>query len=545
MNTIKKIIAILVIAQLVLVACQSATPTAPVEPQPTAAPEKVEVTRIVMETAQTVVITATPAPEVKPDKVVLWTTASSETVPDWTVDPILKQVEQATNTQIEVVVVSGNLVDQINAAIASGTLPDIIPVVGPDQRGTLLKWINDGVLAPYEGDVAAAAPNVLKEYQDNPYLNELKVDGKIYFQPVFWGSGYYPNGGLIHVRKDLLDKYTMQPPDTFEQYFQYLKTCQQKGDGKGVSFSGSGGVQGALSAFVGAYGVPMRGWVKTDNGFEYWATQEGTKQGLLLFRKIVADKLIDPGSWEMGDDENRSAYVSGNECSMIFWGGGHIGRIQNDMALVNPAFKEWMLPAPDAGAGSRGYTSEEMFWGTGQLGGMKNNNPVAAARVVNYLISPEGVKLTAVGIEGRDYKVENGEMIMLPQRTKDGFPTEAGHTGAHPLATNLVSWVPQEMQNWALLYGKDQAYKDWFDQMWKNQGQYQIKAYGLLTTPPKWADFQSTSNELVTRAFTEIVKLSSDADASTKFDQFVKDWQAAGGTDAQAEMSQVLSEIYK
>ncbi|NMB12612.1 MAG: extracellular solute-binding protein [Firmicutes bacterium] len=480
-----------------------------------------------------------------PDKVVIWTTNPSETVADWNKDPILQEVEKATNTDIEMVVVSGTLTDQINAAIASGTLPDIIPVVGPEQFGVTRRWATDGVLAAYEGDVAAAAPNVLRQYEMNPTLNELKIDGKIYFQPVFWGHGDYPNGGLIHVRKDLLDKYGMNPPQTFDEYFKYLRTCKDNGNGTGVVFAGGGGVQGAISAFTGAYGVPSAGWVKVDDGFEFWALQPGVKQGLLKFREMVAEGLIHPGVWEMNDDVARTAFVSGTSCSAIFWGGGHIGRIQNDMELVNPDFQEWLLPALDAGAGSRGYTSEPMFWGTGQLGGMRHNSPVAAARVINFLVSEEGVKLTAVGIEGIHYTVKDGQIVMLDQRAKDGFPTEAGHTGAHPLATHLVSWVPQEWQNWALLYGKGKEYRDWFDQMWENQGMYQTPTYGLLTMSPEWSYFQPTSNELVAQAFTAIVKSATAEEASALYDQFVKDWLASGGAQAQAEMSQLLMKVYK
>lgn len=533
----RKVGMIVVLLGLVLVSCA---------PRATSTPQVVEVTRIVEGTPETIIVTATPVPEVQPDRVVIWTPCGAETVADWDYDPILQAVEQATNTDIEIVNVDwGAFVDQVNAAAASGEVPDIIGIIGPDQRGTLEKWAAEGIIAPFEGEVAAAAPNVLAEYEADPSLAELKIDGKIYFQPVGWGTGMYPNMGLIHVRKDLLDKYGMEPPDTFEQYFEYLRTCKENGDGTGVIFAGSGGVGPAINAFVGAYGAPMRGWVKVGDGYEFWAIQPGVKQGLLLFRRMVAEGLVDPASWEVGGDEARAAYVSGQACSIIMNGGGHIGRIQNDMALVNPSFQEWLLPAPDAGAGSRGYTSEEMFWGTSQLGGLPNNNPVAAARVINFLISEEGYKLTAVGIEGRDYEVVNGEIVLLPQRTKDGFPTEAGDTGAHPLATCIVSWVPQEWQNWQLLYGKDQAYRDWFEQMWENQGKYQIPTYGLLSTSPKWNEFQSTSNDLVSVAFLEIVRAPSEEEAAARFDRFVQEWLAAGGAEAQAEMSEKLKQLYQ
>jgi len=286
----------------------------------------------------------------------------------------------------------------------------------------------------------------------------------------------------------------------------------------------------------------MRDFVKVGDHFEYYAVQPGILDALLLFREMEVRGLIAPESWE--GVEARDAYAAGGYCSQINNGGGHTGRIQNDMALVDGSYQNWLLPAPMTGAGSRGYTQEPMFWGTSQLGNMEGNNPVAAARVINYLISEEGYKLTAVGIEGRDHEVVDGEIVLLDQRTKDGFPPTSGDTGAHPLATCIVSWVPQEWQDWQLLYGRDQAYKDWYEQMWENQGMYQIPAYGSLTVTPLWGEFLGTSNDLMNIAFVEVVKADSEEEATARFQEFVDLWMSTGGADAQAEMSDELLDLY-
>ncbi|HVO70961.1 MAG TPA: extracellular solute-binding protein, partial [Aggregatilineaceae bacterium] len=334
-----------------------------------------------------------------PDKVVIWAPGDNGSVKDWNTDPILQEVEKATNTQIDMHMIGWDTyTDQFNAAIASGTTPDILGVVDHTNRTLINQWIKDGVVAAFEGDVAKAAPNVVADYDKNPALAELKIDGKIYGKPISWGSGNYPNMGLLHVRKDLLDKYKMQPPDTFDQYFQYLAACTKDGL-QGVIFSASAGVGPALNAFAGAQGLPMLGWPKSDKGYGYWAVQTGMKDALLLFRKMVASNYVDPLSWEANGDQARTEYVTGKACSYIFNGGGHIGRIQNDMTLANKDFKEWMLPALDAGKGSRGYTSEPQFWGLSFVTNLKGNNPVAAARVLNYLASDEGLKLTSIGIK--------------------------------------------------------------------------------------------------------------------------------------------------
>ncbi len=476
------------------------------------------------------------------DTVVIWSPGDNGTVADWDTDPILMAVEEATNTDIKMLKIDwGSFIDQVNAAAASGDLPDIIGYVTHTNMNLFTTWAGDGVIAPYEGDVAAAAPNVLAEYEGNAILNEIKIEGEIYGQPISWGDETYPNAGLIHIRRDLLDAYGLAAPDTFEAYFDFLRADVANG-GTGVLFSAENGIGSAINAFAGAYGLPMTGWVEQNDGsYGYWAVQPGMKDALLLFRQMVAEGLVDPASWQ---GAGRDEYAAGQGASLIFNGGGHIGRIQNDMDLAGHGGQEWLLPALTIDGETRGYTTEPMFAGMSTLGGMQHNNTAAAARVINFLISDEGYKLTAVGVEGIDYQEVDGQIELLPARTERGFPTEAGDTGAHPMATTIVSWVPQEWQNWQLLYGKDAEFEAWFNQMWENQGMYQITSVGQLTASPLWLDFQATSNELISRAFLEIVNAGTEEEASAMFDQFVSDWNGFGGEAATAEMSALLQEIY-
>jgi len=343
----------------------------------------------------------------------------------------------------------------------------------------------------------------------------------------------------------LLDVYGMTPPDTFEQYFEYLRAARADGLESVVFVGGDeGGLGPAINVFAGAHGLPFGGWVKVDGGYQHAAIQPGMKDALILFRQMVAEGLIDIASFEISAaDQSRDRYVSGAAASYIFNGGGHIGRIQNDMTLANPAFVEHLLPALDAGTGSRGYMSEPMFYGGTFLGSLDGNNPAAAARVVDYLSSEEGYKLTAIGVEGIDYEEAEGEITLLPARAEHGFPVSAGDTGAHPLASAIVSWVPLEWQEFSLLYGKPAEFRAWFADMRANQVQYQVESIGLLTTSPLWTDFQATGDELQARAFLQAGQAGSDDDAAT-FDQFVGDWNGAGGEAAQAEMSEVLTAIY-
>ena len=478
-----------------------------------------------------------------PEPVSIWAWGYNGNISNWSADPILQAIEKATNTKISISFFAvDTFTNKVNAAIASGQPPDIIGAVS--NQSLVAKWAHDGAIAPFEGDVAAAAPHIVNAYKTNKSLSELEINGKIYVDPVQWDNGTYPNMGIVHVRKDLLDKYGMQPPDTFDQYLAFVRASKKDGS-TGIIFGTKPSTLAVFNVFLGAFGVPYTGWVKKETGFEFWAIQPGTKEALLMFRSIVAEGLIDTASWELTGDDARSKFVAGEGSSLIFNGGGHIGRIQNDMDLVSKGYKEWLLPALDAGKGSRGYTSEPQFYGVAAIGGASSNHATAAARVMNFLDSDAGYKLTVLGIEGRDYKMENGQIKLIPeQRVKDGFPSEQGGTGAHPLATSIVTWVPQSWQDFSLLYGKDDAFKTWYKQMWDNQGKYQIPAYGISLVTPSWVSFQPTSDDLTNSTFTQIVQSKSESAAASLFDQFVNDWKSRGGDTATAEMSAALSKLH-
>lgn len=488
--------------------------------------------------------TAAGAPPVSvPGKLVIWSPGDNGTVQDWNADPILKVVEERTDTDIEMVKVGWDTyTDQVNAAIASGKAPDIIGCIDHNNRQLIDQWVRDGVVAPFDEDLEGKLQNVLGEFNKMPWSEEIKVDGKVYYDPVNWEARPWW-GSVIHVRKDLLDKYGMQPPDTFDQYFEFLRKAKEDGQ-TGVIFDGAGGLGGALDAFLGAYGVPAGGWVNKNGQWEYWAIQPGTQNALLLFRKMVADGLVDPVAWELGESP-RDKYVAGQGASMIWNGGGHTGRIQNDMDLAGKGAKEWTIPAPDAGGGSRGYAGAPSFYCGTFIGNLEGNNPEGAARVLDFLQSEEGLKLTVLGVEGVDYEGSGDAIKLLPERTTRGFPAEAGDTGSHPLATPLVSWIPQEWQDWQLLYGKDQGFKEWYAQMLEQQAKYLVPTQGTLVTSPLWTEFQSTGDELMNRAFLEIVKAEDEQKAAALYEQFVADWKGAGGDAAMAEMAEVLNTIYK
>ena len=143
-------------------------------------------------------------------------------------------------------------------------------------------------------------------------------------------------------------------------------------------------------------------------------------------------------------------------------------------------------------------------------------------------------------------RVANGAGGFLPSPAgfTDGFPTEQLDSGAHPLASGIVSWVPQEWQDFSLLYGKDEAFVAWYEEQRANQVKYQIPNFGRNLTCPAWTEFQSTSNELYNRYAIEAINASSAEEVEDIWNKYVSEWLASGGEAATAEMSELLKTVY-
>lgn len=477
-------------------------------------------------------------------KVTIWMGGTGSEVTDWKNNAILNAIEEAVGVEIELVWIPDGMADMLTAGAISGNLPDIIGCVDHEDRARLQLWVDGGIVAAVAGEVAQVAPNWTNLYEANEGLNELRINGEIYMVPVSWGTGCAPNMGLVHVRGDLMEKYGFETIDTYEQYVQYLRAAVADGY-IGISYNGANGINKLLNVFLGGQGLPMTGWIRGEDGnFSYWMMQKGVATAVEQIRQLQNEGLLDPGIWSCDSDTARTNYVSGKAASWIGNGGGHIGRIQNDMALIDENFVEILLPALDFG-GSRGYTQEDMFWGASLLGNTESCDPVLAAKIINYLLSDEGYQLTAIGIEGRDFEYDsNGDIVLLDARYQDGFPTEAGSTGAHKLASGLVSWVPQEWQDFSLLYGTDDAFQAWYYEQRTNQQMYQIPNYGRNLTSAQWNDFNAVGNELFTRFAVEALAADSGDAVLELWLRFADDWNAAGGEGATVEMNELLKSVY-
>src|SRR5918994_5809838 len=136
------------------------------------------------------------------------------------------------------------------------------------------------------------------------------VDTATYFQKLY-AMPSTSDGGLLYYRKDLLDKYSLQPPTTFDEMKQACdKIKQGENDSKLNCFAGQYNKYEGLTvnfdeAVHGAGGV-----IVGDDGKPNVATPEATK-GLQTLVDWFKDGYIPKGAITWTEEEGRQAFQNG------------------------------------------------------------------------------------------------------------------------------------------------------------------------------------------------------------------------------------------
>lgn len=88
-----------------------------------------------------------------------------------------------------------------------------------DANALTLQWIKDDVLYAFDDLVADGSYPLIQSVIDAELYEWLKVDGKTYFKPMPLSPG---NRGYV-IRKDWLDRLSLDIPTTLDEYYEVIK----------------------------------------------------------------------------------------------------------------------------------------------------------------------------------------------------------------------------------------------------------------------------------------------------------------------------------
>lgn len=187
----------------------------------------------------------------KPTEISVMTVFYSQEPP--TADnPVLKEIEKQTNTNLKINWVSpNNYNDKMNVTLASGDIPDLMLILDPNAT-TYRSMAQQGAF----WDLT----DYYKQYRNLDGFPEeswfySSLDGKNYGIP-----RVRPVDGdfVTQIRKDWLDRLQLKVPGTTTELYEVLKAFAQKdpdGNGKNDTYGMMGDFSTIEKAFVQSYGA--------------------------------------------------------------------------------------------------------------------------------------------------------------------------------------------------------------------------------------------------------------------------------------------------
>ncbi|NSW92701.1 MAG: hypothetical protein HPY74_19000 [Firmicutes bacterium] len=428
----------------------------------------------------------------------------------------------------------GTWIDQINTRVAGGDIPDIIY---RDSQGVVVDYAKQGILAevPY-GLVKEHAPNIYKaslDYGQEVWL-ACNVDGKNYGLPIMQPSQTRPFTNAW--RKDWLNNVGItKVPETIEEFEDaFKKFVNEDPDGNGqkdtygLSFRGKDLGSYLFMAIMGAYGVFPGQWMLQPDGSVKWGiTTEGAKQALITLNRWYKEGIIDPEFVTTDNAIIKQKWANGKIGYMTFgtwyrWIPG--GEYYEALKAVNPNAEMVMGPAPKGPEGRYGY----MNWGT-----------ITSSITFGKHLEKEPQKLQK-GIQIIDRVMSDKELYANIKFGKEGehWSRNAEHNGVEPIPpyndlqkTGIIgsnffgslAGTP-EVQSFYSRKDEPELYKYAIAGNVKNGKDY-FTWISLFTNPEVSKQAQDAGPISIKWAIDFII----GAKPIDQFDQFVKEWEAAGG----------------
>ncbi|MCD9020730.1 extracellular solute-binding protein [Cohnella silvisoli] len=477
-----------------------------------------------------------------------WLKAQDISVPyDPAKDVVKQAIEQKLNIKINPEMVDvQQYKTKLNLKMSSGDIPDVVRIDFADdfQKYAPLGAFVDLTDLINEQDT----PNILREVPKEIF-EQAKVNGKIYGIPYQGGPGAGYRWNLV-LRKDYLEAMGASVPQTLDEYYNLLKKVKaEKPDviplgGYTAQIGQTKFANNSFDNVFGAFGVTPGFFTETDGKFGNYDIDPRMKEALLFLQKMYAEGLIDKEFATIKEEQLRAKLYSGKLFSWMGW-----WSTPNDydtQVETNELIKSKKLKAdeklPDQSeqpfkylsltgslVGSDGKAVAPMGAPFSQMTAIsaKTKDPKKVLAIIEQSLSPENQMLTVWGIEGEDYKLDNGKLKtvtdLLDPKTKQDKNGNFRGTQSYLFAPGLNGW-PRYLESLPLRYSQS------LDVAINNKFQI-TDASNYLDSPTKIAKLVEL-NTMRDSVFTQII-MGGDI---KKFDDFVEKWKSQGGT-------QILSEL--
>lgn len=328
---------------------------------------------------------------------------------------------------------------KIKVWAASSQLPDAFAYSAVDTS-TYGDWIKQGIIQALPSDLSPY-PNVKKTTEAEANIHYKyplgDVNGKYYAVPRLKIKSS-DNGALdlgVQVRKDWMEKVGFtKDPETFDEFLAMMKAFAEKdpdgnnkNDTMGLSMYDAGYLVWVLEQFEPAAAAS---WTRDKENPGKWIPTFMTKdylEGLKAIKRLYDEGGMDKDFATLKGEEGEDKMGNGKAGAYLHdIGFSTLGYIGAKYEKANPG-KKWgdvvkiLKPLKNYKDGKYYRTLSDISWSETYINAKCDQKKVdRILRLLDYALTDEGYNLLHFGIDGKDFKVENGEVVLTPQKDSSG-----------------------------------------------------------------------------------------------------------------------------
>ncbi|MDQ0914847.1 extracellular solute-binding protein [Paenibacillus sp. V4I5] len=433
-----------------------------------------------------------------------------------------KKLREISKTDVTLELIPHREFDQkLTLLFAGGELPDLLQTHGINKP-EVAPAIDTGVIIPLNELIDKYGPNLKKHISKEAWdFASVSKDGKIYGIPTVNAT---PNGSVMMIRKDWLDKLGLNVPKTVDEYIDMMRAFRDKdpnGNGKKDEIPFSGREKLAFTeAFFGAYDAIPSDW-KLENGqLIPNLIRPQMKQALATYRKLYEEKLLDNEVFvqkaPVWDAKIKAQGLVG------VW--THAPRLADKWSAeiktgTASALLE-IIPAPVGPDGKGGHSIGSSVGSNVWVIPKTTKNPENAIKFLDWFYSDDAQKFLTYGLEGKDHTVEDGKIkYKYPEKQEDIYREEMHLTWLRmvgPLHLTDAEFMKNRPAGDRVIKGIEVASKEGR----KND------ALGMPSLPTLQSRPELGRDGLWLETAAKIMTGKEPVDS---FDKFVEDWKKRGG----------------
>ncbi len=377
----------------------------------------------------------------------------------------IQEIKKRLNVDVKFEIIPiADYLTKVSTMLNTNTAPDVVLYITGNQGEMPAISLNGG-LVPIS-DYADWTPNfnnLVKEWNLQEAVDGLSLkDGKRYFMPSLYDTSFY-DGGLI-IREDLLQKYGLEAPKTYDDLYNVLKKFKEEDPTSYPltilaaervlyrftmpSFGVSLGENSSSGTWVLSYDYDQKKYFAG-------ATSEQYKEYLSFFSKLYKEGLLDPEFKPEGDAWATKLATGKAMASWAYY--DQIGGVSANSEIEG--FKLNLLPPLEGPAGA--HTQPKNRTGSGIIFPSKTAKRADFEQIVKAVdemfYSPEMAEMWSLGVEGITY-TKNGDKIEYTDEivnSKEGiYKYMQLKYGLGVAVTQLVWKLDRELSKYDENYGR-------------------------------------------------------------------------------------------